>query len=122
MGLKVEWRTNGEFDAVLVVDEGDEGDQGAAVRQALIATPELLTRLLTDLGDLASWTGGRDVDALQRQPEAWGQLIIARASSGEVLWVDPERFWGGISTWFRSRGVDYDTEFRRLAPGLAGAG
>lgn len=116
MGLNAEWRTNGEFDAVLVVDED------GAVREAIMASPEVLTRLLTDLGDLATWKGGRDVEGAQRQPDAWGQLVIARAGTGEVLWVDPERFWSGISTWFRSRGVDYDTEIRRLALGLVGAG
>ena len=28
---------------------------------------------------------------------------------GQVITMDPGRFWEGVYEWFRSRGVDYDT-------------
>jgi hypothetical protein len=44
---------------------------------------------------------------------------MVRASSGEVLQMDPERFWDGIYEWFRSKGVDYDSEPTRSSSGDA---
>ena len=102
MALSAEWRTNGEFDAVLILDDG-------TVREALTADPAVLSDFLTDMGDLDTWRGGHSVDEDKRNPAAWGELVIARANSGEVMTMDPERYWEGIYTWFRSRGVDYDT-------------
>jgi hypothetical protein len=101
--LSAEWRTDGENDAVLIVEDD------TTVREALAANPEVLSKLLTETGDLNAWRGEQAVADEKRQPSAWGQLVIARASTGEVLTMDPERFWGGIYEWFRSRGVDYDT-------------
>jgi hypothetical protein len=103
MTLSAEWRTNGEFDAVLIVEDN------RTVREAMLATPDVLHRLLTDTGDLNGWSGGGTVEGDKRAPSAWGDLVIARAHTGEVLTMDPERFWNGIYQWFRSRGVDYDT-------------
>jgi len=101
--LSAEWRTNGENDAVLIVEDEN------TVREVLPANPEVLSKLLTETGDLSAWHGEQAVEGDKREPSAWGQLVIARASTGEVLTMDPERFWGGIYEWFRSRGVDYDT-------------
>jgi hypothetical protein len=101
--LSAEWRTNGQNDAVLIVEDDNR------VREALPANPEVLSKLLTETGDLNAWRGELAVSDDKREPSAWGHLVIARASSGEVLTMDPERFWGGIYQWFRSRGVDYDT-------------
>ena len=103
MTLTAEWRTNREFDSVLIVE--DE----TTVREALFADPEVLHRLLTDTGDLTAWHGTINVEREKRTPSAWGDLVIARAQTGEVLTMDPETFWSGIHQWFRSRGVDYDT-------------
>src|SRR5262245_3250716 len=103
MALTAEWRTTGEFDAVLIVEDD------STVREAMLANPEVLHRLLTDTGDLNRWRGGGTVEGDKRSPSAWGDLVIARAHTGEVLDMDPERFWNGIYQWFRSRGVDYDT-------------
>ena len=61
------------------------------------------------MGDLNTWRDGHSFDDDKRRPEAWGHLVIARANGGEVLTMDPERYWDGIYAWFRSRGVDYDT-------------
>ena len=104
MALSAEWRTNGEIETVLIVDDKDN-----TVRQALAADPVVLSNLLTDMGDLSAWRGGHVIDDDKRKPEAWGDLVIARASSGEVITMEPERYWDGIYSWFRSRGVDYDT-------------
>ncbi len=104
MGLIAEWRTNGEFEAILIVDNEDN-----TVREALAADPAVLSNFLTDMGDLSTWQGGHSVDDDKCSPAAWGELVIARANTGEVITMDPERFWDGIYAWFRSRGVDYDT-------------
>ncbi len=104
MALIAEWRTKGEFEAILIVDDEDN-----TVREALAADPAVLSNFLTDMGDLSSWRVGHSVDDDKRSPEAWGDLVIARANTGEVITMDPERYWEGIYSWFRSRGVDYDT-------------
>jgi hypothetical protein len=104
VALSAQWRTNGEFDTVLIVDQDSD-----TVREALVANPEVLSDFLTDAGDLATWHGVQAVQADKRTPSAWGDLVIARANTGEVLTMDPQRFWEGIYLWFRSRGVDYDT-------------
>ena len=103
MALIAEWRANGEIEAVLIVNDEDN-----TVREALAADPAVLSNFLTDMGDLNAWQGEHPVDGDKSRPEAWGDLIIARAQTGEVITMEPERFWDGIYHWFRSRGVDYD--------------
>jgi hypothetical protein len=107
MALTAEWRTNGIADAILVVDDGDN-----TVREALAANADRLGNLLTEMGELESWLGERAVAEDKRDPSAWGDLVISRASSGEIITMDPERFWNGVYEWFRSRGVDYDSARR----------
>jgi hypothetical protein len=101
MALTAEWRTTDASDTILIVDDDN------TVRQALTADAQILSTFLTDTGDLNSWSGG-SVDAAHKSPDAWGELVIARASTGEVITMDPRLFWEGIYSWFRSRGVDYD--------------
>ncbi len=105
MALSAEWRTDGTFDAVLIVDDN-------TVREALPANPDVLSKLLTNTGDLNDWQGGQAVQGDKRSPSAWGELVIARAQTGEVITMDPRLFWEGVYSWFRSRGVDYDTPRR----------
>ena len=76
------------------------------MREALTADPIVLSNFLTEAGDLHTWRGGQSVDGDKRSPANWGELVLARASTGEVLTMDPERYWNGIYSWFRSRGVD----------------
>ena len=104
MTLRAEWRTSSEYDVVLVVDN-DTGQ----VREALVASADVLRRFLTAPGEMHTWRGERMVDGQRRAPGTWGELVMARAESGEVLTMEPELFWDGIYAWFRSRGVDYDT-------------
>ena len=107
MTLTAEWRTNDDVDTVLIVDTDSN-----TVRQALQANPDVLADFLTDTGDMSAWSG-EPVDEARRNPDAWGELVIARASSGEVITMDPRLYWEGIFNWFRSRGVDYDTDRAR---------
>jgi hypothetical protein len=103
MAWSAEWRTKGQQnDAVFVLDDQH------GLRQAFSATQPALARLLTQMGDLASWKGA-SVAVDERNPDAWGELVISRAETGEVIEVDPELFWQGIYVWFRSQGVDYDS-------------
>ena len=103
MKLNAEWRVGPVRESVLIVDEG------SCVRAAFEATPQRLSLLLTDPGDLALWQATGALTPQQQHPAWWGELVISRADSGEVLWIDPELFWDGILKWFRSRGVDYDS-------------
>ena len=104
MALRAEWRTNGECDTILIVDE-----ESNMVCQGQPADAAVLSHFLTDMGDLNTWSGEPPIDDDKCSPAAWGALIIARANTGEVITMDPELYWTGISIWFRSRGVDYDT-------------
>lgn len=101
MGINAEWRTDRGYDNILIVDDADN-----TVTQAVEADPQLLTDFLNEMTGLDAWRNGRSVDAKKRDPNAWGELVVARASSGAVLDMDPELFWDGIYTWFRSRGID----------------
>lgn len=103
MSLNGEWR-RGVFDETIIIVEDE-----TLVRAVLLATPERLSSLLTTPGDFASWTSDRALEPDEHDPAIFGELVISRANSGQVLWIDPERFWDGIYQWFRSRGVDYDT-------------
>ena len=103
MALSAGWRSLGESETVLIIDESN------TVREAIAAEPAVLSRLLTNMGELDSWQGTIPVDADKLDPASWGDLIIARGKSGEVITMEPELFWDGIYTWFRSRGVDYDS-------------
>ena len=107
MAVRVEWRTRGEMDdAILVVDAADN-----TVSQGLGANADALRDFLNDMAALAAWRQ-RPVDPVdpvnsgQRNPEAWGELVMARAPTGEIITMNPELYWEGIYLWFRSRGVD----------------
>lgn len=102
MVLRAEWRTDAGNDTVLIVDASNH------VRAALPADPNVLSTFLTNPAELAGWREERAVGEHQRDPTTWGELVIARGPSGEVLTMDPELYWEGIYSWFRSRGVDYD--------------
>ena len=103
MALTAEWRIFGEFDVVLVLNED------GSVREAMTAGPAILHDFLTRMNGLRSWRSDRAVEGSKRRAEPWGALVISRAETGEIIDMDPERFWTGVHIWFRSRGVDYDT-------------
>jgi hypothetical protein len=114
MVWNAQWRTKGGLDdAVFVVD-----DVGHVCR-FLPASPLVLSRFLTDLTALESLDGESAAEGAD--PEAWGELVLARGRSGEVLEVEPELFWHGLYSWFRSRGVDFDSPDAAAIPRLEGA-
>lgn len=102
MPMSAEWRTNGTSDTVLIVDEGNQ------VREVVRADADVLSTFLNNVRELGGWHGDEVVPEEKRDPATWGELVIARGPSGEVLNMDPELYWEGIYSWFRSRGVDYD--------------
>ena len=102
MALSAEWRVFGEFDVVLVVEDG-------IVREAMTAGPAILHDFLTSMSGLHSWRSDHAVEGDKDRPEPWGALVISRTETGEIIDMDPQRFWTGVHIWFRSRGVDYDT-------------
>ena len=102
--LNAEWRADGEIETVLVIDGTDN-----TVQKAIAANPSILSQFLTDMGDLRTWENGPKIGEGKLSPESWGRLIISRSETGEVIDMDPEKFWDGIYLWFRSRGVDYTT-------------
>ena len=106
MRLSAEWRTSESSDTIVIVDEDN------LVRAACRVNSSLLSKFLTDMGDLEAWTGDQPVVDAGRLPETWGEHVISRAYEGEVLAIDPQLFWDGIYRWFRSRGLDYDTHAR----------
>ena len=105
MALRIEWRSRAEGDdTILAVEEGSN-----AVVNTWLADTDLLTDFLNDMvgldtgGDAKSSNG---VDYSQRAPREWGELVIARSDTGDVLSIDPQLYWEGIAYWFRSRGRD----------------
>ena len=102
MALRIEWRTGPGRDTVLVINGR------STVVAALPADASVLSKMLTDPGSLDTWEGPRPLEAVDRLPGTWGELVISRGETGEILNMDPELFWNGIYEWFRSRGIDYD--------------
>ena len=102
MSLSAEWRADGKIETVLVIDRTEN-----TVQKAIVADPLVLSRLLTDMGNLRTWDIGQEIKGDKLSPDSWGRLVIARSETGEVIDMDPEKFWDGIYVWFRSRGVDY---------------
>jgi hypothetical protein len=115
MTWSAQWRTRGHLDdAVFILDDG-------VVQAFGPANPLVLSRLLTDLGGLDNPDSGEVPDHATADLDAWGDLVLERGNSGEVLEVEPELFWHGIYSWFRSRGVDYDTPVLQPSALLDGA-
>lgn len=103
MALSIEWRLRPDADTVLVVEDN------TVVRMAIPVDADTLSKMLTQPGDLSVWEGGKLLEAVDRDPNVWGKLVISRSETGQIIDMDPELFWNGIYEWFRSRGVDYDS-------------
>src|SRR4051794_16397655 len=104
MAVRVEWRLREGADALLLLDESER-----AVSEVCPPDQSMLQSYLATAETAETWkhwdawrpvAGGRD-------PEAWGDLVLSRAESGQILSIDPELFWAGVYRWFRSRGVDF---------------
>ncbi len=109
MAITAEWRSYGEFDVVLILEDG-------VVKEALTADAAVLHDFLAVLiPNVAAWEGDHPIEGNRLDPAAWGTLIMSRTTSGDITDMDPERFWAGVGTWFRSRGVDYNTPLPQAA-------
>jgi hypothetical protein len=108
MALNAEWRTRPGFDSVLLVDAEKQ-----TVQDSIPADPDILSDFLTDMEQVYSHKGRLNVADDKKDPAAWGELVMTRGEQGEIIEMDPERFWDGIYLWFRSRGVDYNTHLTR---------
>jgi len=102
MAVRIEWRSkrDGE-DALLAVE-----DSSNTILEAWEVNPGVLTDFLNDMRALDDRTSRDTRDVGDQTPEEWGELVIARSPTGDVLDVDPELYWGGVAYWFRSRGSD----------------
>lgn len=106
MAFAVEWRHRDGSDALVVVDPTSR-----AVSD--VATPDevSLKAYLKVASSLTDWRKAVRWDALPRgedaDPDRWGELVLSRAESGEVTYIEPELFWEAVHRWFRSKGTDY---------------
>lgn len=98
---RIEWRTppSGRG-ALIAVDDGAN-----EVVRAWSAEPRLLADFLNDMVELQNGSA-TDVDVTDTDPAGWGELVIARSADGDILFIDPEMYWNGISDLFRTRGDD----------------
>ena len=98
-GRRLEWRGAKLSDqAILAIDASN------AVIRTWAADPTLLKDLLNDMRTFD--TTGKGGEGEAASPGDFGPLILARSESGDVLSIDPQRYWEGVSDWFRSRGDD----------------
>jgi hypothetical protein len=101
MGLLLEWRSKAEGeDTILAVE-----DDTYTVRKVWKAEPAILTDFLNDMVGFKAPAKNHE-SVHEPTPEEWGELVIARSESGDVLTIDPQLYWEGISYWFRARGND----------------
>jgi hypothetical protein len=101
MGLLLEWRSKAEGDDTILA----VADDTYTVLEAWKADPALLTDFLNDMAGITAVNANRQA-VEEPAPQDWGELVIARSQSGEVLSIDPQLYWEGVSYWFRSRGAD----------------
>jgi hypothetical protein len=109
MAVRIEWRSRrGGDDSIVAVD-----DNNNSVIGYWTANLELLTDFLNDMKNLDP-RGRNGLDTSQRQPQYWGDLVLSRDQSGDVLDIEPQLYWEGIAYWYRSRGLDpHTTHLRR---------
>jgi hypothetical protein len=105
MSRSVEWRMRDGAEALILVDSSD-----GAVSEMAPPDPAILKSFLNvanKIDDWEAWSGWKPLEAVDRDPERFGGLVLSRADGGEVLSIDPEVFWERVHAWFRSRGTDY---------------
>ena len=59
-------------------------------------------------GDLERWRGSiawQPIDRDNGDPDTWGELVVSRADSGEIIYLEPALFWERVHRCFRARGV-----------------
>src|SRR5487761_188624 len=107
MAMRVEWRIDQGADTIVLVDPSAE-----TVSEVLTPDEGAMKAYLAVTGNLERWRSSmawRPIEGEDRDPDAWGELVLSRADSGQVIHVNPDLFWEGVYRWFRSRGVDYNS-------------
>jgi hypothetical protein len=106
MNERIEWRHRSKGDeSVLLV--GEAGGNPYRVLEAWPANSALLADLLNDMETVGATEGALELTDSQRDPQAWGKLVLARGQDGgDVLAIDPELYWDGIYYYFRAHGQD----------------
>ena len=106
MTARIEWRTKGKGeDALLFVRE--YGEAGDTVLKTWSADSQIIADFLNDMERLEAASDRLESDINKRDPQQWGELVLARAQQGgDVLEIDPEIYWDQIYYWFRAHGVD----------------
>jgi hypothetical protein len=107
MPMDVQWRSYGGSDAIVLVDPGSE-----TVSEISRPDEAALRDYLAVTGSLDRWRRSmqwRPLNGEDRDPETFGDLVVSRAESGEITFLDPELFWEGVYRWFRSHGSDYNS-------------
>jgi hypothetical protein len=106
MTRTIEWRSRAHLDGDALNDAVVELDnQSQTVTRAWQVDADLLKSFLNDLGELDA-RADSSLEISEVSPGNWGNLVIARAESGEVLTLDPQLYWEGVQYWFRSEGQD----------------
>ena len=101
MGVRIEWRSKSEGDDRIVAVEDVSGN----VIETWDVDPASLASYLNDMDGFETDMSRDKLPQDGQEPNDWGALVIARSENGDVLQVDPEKYWGGIAYWFRSRGT-----------------
>ena len=99
--MRIEWRCRSDEDALLTVDA-----EGATVLEVWELNRALLSDFLNLMASLDAHGRRSIADDAQRDPEEWGQLVIARSDDGDVIRIDPELYWDRVAHWFRTQGGD----------------
>ena len=100
--MRLEWRSRSDGDDVVIAVD----DRNNEVLRVWVADPEILTDFLNDMEAISSLD---DVKGTEPAPQNWGDLVLARSDEGDVLDIDPQLYWEGVSFWFRTRGADPHT-------------
>lgn len=112
MTARIEWRTKGAGDDGLLF-VGDYGEADDTVLKAWDGDAAQIADFLNDMEGLDTVFTGLETDVDQRDPQQWGELVMVRSPEGDVLYINPERYWDAIYYWFRSHGNDPHNATRR---------
>lgn len=97
---RIEWRNKTNEEDTLVFVEQDD-----VVVEARPADTTLIVEFLNEM-NVSSTSAGADADVSESPPDTWGDLVISRSESGDVLFIDPELYWDCVATLFRAHGTD----------------
>jgi hypothetical protein len=100
MEFCVEWRRNDDQAGSLV-----KVDSAGGVGAVWPASPAALADFLNDM-ELTSEEGPAPAERGSNASEQWGELVMVRSDEGDVLFIDPERYWNAIHEVFRIHGND----------------